>query len=160
MWLKYPVLIVMFILGAIVQSSLWPYFAIAGVVPNLIFVLFFLIIFFEKKQEYILGFFMALLAGVLLDITMSLNFGVSIVSLLVIYIVYKMVSRFLKEAQGKNLVFYFAMVFSVAFLGYQAVAGASTIPGLAYSLVVAIAIFYLYKNFGAKKSDDNQLKLL
>lgn len=160
MWFKYPIFIIALILAAIVQSSFWPYLAIAKTVPNLIFIVFFIIIFFEKNSEYMLGFFMALLAGFLLDIILSLNFGISIASLLVIYIVYKIVSRFLKEAQGKSLTLYFAGMFSVAFLVYHVIAGTPTIYGLLYSLAMAMIGFYFYKTFFYKNREDNQLKLL
>ncbi len=115
MWLKYPIIIVLFFLLALLQISFLPYFAITGVVPNLVFVLFFILIFFNPNihknstqqsgiNEYYEAFFYIIIAGGMLDIFSALNFGTSILFLCVIYFLIRIItSYFLKIPAEETL---------------------------------------------------------
>ena len=47
MWIKYPIVILMLLFAAMVQISFLPYFGRAGGLLNLIFMVFFMLVFFE-----------------------------------------------------------------------------------------------------------------
>ena len=163
----------LFFILAIIQASFFPYFAIMGAVPNVVFALFFILIFFEEKQEYSVGFFTAILAGFFMDVFLPFYFGVSMIILLSIYFLQKLVVGFLKEGQDKYPILYFIPTFSACFILYYAAwylvslfssiklnFGFITLVSLAYTLVFACIGFYLYKKFFYKKDEGKQLKLL
>ncbi len=172
-FLKYAVIVLLFFLCAILQVSLLPYVSITGAVPNLLFIVFFAALFFQKKQDVTFGFTMAVVAGFLLDIITPLRFGVSIVILLAVYFIYRGLIRFFQEADANTLIWYFLGIFLALFLVYYALlyvaskliaspiqTGASTVGVLAYSLVLAAVIFFVWQTFFGKRPEDNQLKLL
>ena len=171
-WLKQVIIAVLFIFFAILQASFFPYVAIAGAVPNLVFALFFVLIFFEPQQAYFEGFLAVLIAGLVQDIFLPPYFGISMGSLLIVYFLYKSIGHFLKGDQRKYLIFYFMIVFSLLFGAYNALLygasvllnfefniGPATLTSLAYSLVFAAAGFYVGRNIFSENS-HNQLKLL
>ena len=177
--LKLFIVTLLFYFFAIMQNSFLPYFKVMESVPNFIFVLFFILIFFENlpvrtnKNDRNEGLFFAILAGFFLDIISPFYFGMSIASLLVVYFFEKLVAYFLKEIQNKYLIFYFILIFSACFVLYNILLYLLSIflymqfnfnflvfIALAYNLIFASIGFYAYKNIYSQNGTDSQLKLL
>ena len=159
MWFKYFTLILLFCLIAILQSSIMIYFSILGFIPNIIFILFLVIIFFEEKNEYDLGFWSLVIAGFFMDILLPYFFGISLITLLIIYILEKFALHFLKEGSSRFTIFYFIPMFIGCFMIYNAILYLislifnfnisfqinSLIISSIYNLIFACIIFYTYK---------------
>lgn len=174
MLIRYLILITVFTASAIVQYSFLPYFNIAGAVPNLLFILFFTMVFFERQSIVNQsGFFTAIIAGVLLDMALPSHFGPSIIALLAVYALHKMSMHFLPDIRDDHMIFYFMGIFSLEWLCYHALVrayasftgftfnfGPVVLVGLVYSLIIAIIGFYLYRYFLVRSRHGNQLKLL
>ena len=171
MWYKYLIIFLLFWLFAIIQSSFLPYFNIS---PNLVFVLFFLLVFFEIKGEYNLGIWISLMAVFFLDALSVSYFGISIVSLIAVYFLDKAISHFLKDAEGKQPIFYFLPIFLACFLAFELLLyllsflfkyqasfelNSITIINIIFNLIFAIAGFYIYKIFIKGRRSEKQLKL-
>ena len=80
--MRYLVLILIFFLAVIIQTSLLPFINIYGVKPNLVLILL-LIWAIAKEFKNIWG--LIILAGLFLDLFSGLFFGVSMLSLLVTF---------------------------------------------------------------------------
>ena len=119
MWFKYPIIILTLFVAALLQISFLPYFNVMGYFPNMIFIIFFTLIFFEAKKEYDLGFVVSLAAGFFLDIILPSYFGISIISLLIVYSFKKIAMHFLKENPDEFSVFYFIPLFLICFISYN-----------------------------------------
>lgn len=169
MWLRYLIITLLFFVFALLQASFLPYFNIFGANLNIVFILFFILIFFNKNRE---GFFIAIIAGIFLDLFLPLYFGLSIISLLLIYSLKEITIYFLKDSQEKFSIIYFAPMFSASFIIYQFILylyftifnlqpniNQSIIAGLIYNLIFAIAGFYVYKILLQPDNLENQLKL-
>lgn len=174
------IIILSFYFFAVVQNSFLPYFNLIGVIPNFIFILFFILIFFKNKNEYAEGFFIAILAGFFLDILSPFYlpagrqvFGVSIIFMLIVYFLEKFTVHFLKEGMDKYPIFYFIPLFLICFLFFNIFSYLFLILlnfGFSikwdiifvslYNLIFALPSFYFYKKFINKNNQDNQLKLL
>ena len=182
MWLKYPIIIIFFLIAALLKAGFLPYIAIMGTVPNLIFILFFVVVFFEQyrilpqySQELFLsgGILMAIIAGLLLDMSSPFWFGSSIIALLVLYFLIKTGMRYLDQRDDRYLLFYFVSVFLGSFVAYVflswAFAGfadtgmsfnSRIIVKVAYNLAAAIILCYAYKYASnGQASGNRQLKL-
>lgn len=163
MWLKTLIIIFLFYLLAVLQSSFFVRFNIMGAVPNLVFILFFIIIFFKKNSSYYEIMFWSIAAGFLLDVFSYSYFGVSIMLLLITGILLKKVMQSLKEKKDKYPIAYFAPLFLVFYVFYDVFSGlflflfdpshiifSFTWPlllSILYNLTVAIFSFYVYKCF-------------
>ena len=177
--LKYPILFLLFFIAAIMQASLLPYILIWGAMPNLIFIIFFIVIFFEdlplqeSSHQSSEGFFLALAAGFFLDILFPSYFGVSIIALLAIYFLKKATAHFLQQTNDTYLIFYFIIMFALGFAVYQGfvyvfsllfhiefLVGFYISAQLFYNILVAFLGFYIYKIFLWQQGSNNQLKLL
>ena len=179
--IKLLILIVLFSFFAILQNSFFTYFSVMGSSVNLVFILFFILIFFynrsadEKESDsYII--LLAVVAGFFLDLFLPIYFGVSIISLLIIYIIEKFITHLMVQNREKNLIFYFICMFSLSFIVYQILLYISlkllgvhflglsfsvhTLGYLIYNLCFACIGFYLYKKFFHNVANNNQLKLL
>src|SRR3989344_7230957 len=105
MWFKYPIIVLLFLVATLLQTSFLPYFSVMGNILNLVFILFFILIFFtclqktKKSHTDDNGIFISIIAGFILDALSPFYFGVSIVALLIIYFGIKTVFYFLKERQ-------------------------------------------------------------
>src|SRR3989344_8367651 len=163
MWVKQIIIVALFFLFTLLQASFLPYFNILGAVPNLVFIMFFTIAFFENKHSYALGFFTAVVAGFFLDMILPFFFGISILSLIAIYFLAKLAGHFLREGEDKYPMKYFIPMFSVAFVAYYAALyvlssfakvqsdfGVVTGISLGYSLVFALIGFFVYKTLFKK----------
>ncbi|MBM3206016.1 MAG: hypothetical protein FJZ43_00095 [Candidatus Staskawiczbacteria bacterium] len=174
MWFKYPLIVLILFFATIFQFSLLPYFSIAGYTPNLLFIIFFLVIFFENKGKYETIIFMAFVCSIFLDITTISYFGISFIILLLIFGLEKAFSYLSKSGQEKISIYYFLAIFSLFFILYHLIGyfvsfffkfdtGFSfsymVLIGLLYNIIFAGIGFYLYKLVIYKK-DTNQLKLL
>lgn len=173
-WLKYLIITLLFFLFAIVQNSFLPYFSIFASVPNLVFILFFILIFFEARHEYNFGFWVAIIAGFLLDVFLASHLGTSIVFLLIIYFLEKIIVHFLKERQDGFSIFYFMPLFLICLLFYDILWYAFSVVfalsisftldvtilfNLIYNTGIACLGFYIYKKFIKQSIQNNQLKL-
>ena len=171
MWLKYTIITVLLYFLSVFQNGFLPHFNIMGAFLNLIFIVFFILIFFESKNQ-LHGFFIAILSGFFLDVFLSSDFGVSIILLLLIYFLTSTAKHFFRDGQSRYLVVYFAGLFSVSYVLYyfllhfvltfhqtESSFGLVTMVGLLYNLVFAVAGFYLYEKVVGKIYQDNQLKL-
>lgn len=171
-WLKYIIIAVLFFIFSWLQASFFPYFSILGATPNLVFILFFIIAFFDQSSGRAMSITAAIIAGIISDLFLLLPFGTSVAVFLVVYFVYRLTSHFLHSGQSNYLVLYFVGMFSALFLVYhslmylvgmlfpiEAGLGATMFMGLMYSLVVALLGFCLGQTFFYQNS-DNQLKLL
>jgi rod shape-determining protein MreD len=169
MWLKYFLITLLFFIFALLQISFLPYVSMADAMPNMIFVLFFILIFFSRKEP---GVFTTVMAGFFLDLLLPSYFGISIIALLMIYFFQAAADHFFRKDQHEHLVYYFIAMFSASFILYHALlyvcsvifnfefyVGQNVIMGLVYNLVFAIIGFYIYIKF-IKQSSENQLKLL
>ena len=171
-WPNYIVIFIVLFIASLLQVSFFPYFAILGSVPNLVLVVFFLVIFFEPQQFYMQGSFTAIVAGLFLDIFLPSQFGVSIVSLLGIYLLNKLMHYLLREGKDAYAIFYFIGTFAVSFILYEILLYIFSlffpfehsslliwVISLPYSLAFVCIGFYGTKQLFSK-SFDNQLKLL
>ncbi len=179
MWLKFLILILLFFILALIQNSFLPHFNIMGNSPNLIFILFFILIFFEKDNRYYEGILFSIIAGFILDVLSGSYFGDAIISLLLVYILIKIVIYFLKERQDKNLLFYFIPIFLISLASYEVLYNLSTdfynlkfnilsahnwqniLIGFGYNLMVAFFVFFVYKKINNLflLNKNRQLKL-
>lgn len=168
--IKYIITALLFFVLSIVQSSFLPFFSVIGQVPNLVFILFYLILFFDNRGE---SFFWAIIAGFLLDVFMPSYFGISIISLLVIYLLKKILDYFLKDIQGKYFIVYLIFLFSINFVIYNVLVyisylilgssyelSLSLMVSLAYNIIILLPVFYIYKLIARPDYLENQLKLL
>ncbi len=177
MWLKSIFIFFLFWFFAILQNSFFVHFSLFGAAPNLVFVLFFLILFFEKRNSYFQIIFCAILAGLFLDFFSYTYLGTSIVLLLIIGFLAKSVQSSLQEKRNDKFPFiYFLSLFFVSIIIYKSLLAVMInkfnltqfilIPNLAigadvvYNLLIASIAFYLYKKFLALAFDDRQLRLI
>lgn len=172
MWFRYSIIIFLFFLFFITQTAFLPRFFSAGAVPNLVFALFFIIVFFEKKEENKHSFFPEIIAGFFLDIPLLSYFGLSIILLLIVHFFKKMADHFLKDARGRYVILYFIFLFSACFElynilmyslssspGFRFSFNLQTFQSLAYSLIFACAGFYIYGKLADYAGRNRQLKL-
>ena len=171
--LRYGVIILIFFVLALLQASFLPYFNILGAIPGLVFILFFLLLFFQREREFRQDFLGAIVAGFLMDMYSSFPFGFHIASLIAICLINTGADYFVKDSQGKHQLLYFTGFFAFYFAVNQALLfGFLRIFGmdfhfdtvtifitLAYSLPFAIIGFYGYKKLANQVVQDSQLKL-
>lgn len=168
--IKYVLISLLFLIFSLLQSVFLPFFNIFGQIPNLVFVLFYLLIFFEERGD---GFTWSIIAGFFLDVFMTSHFGISIICLLVVYFDQKLLRYFLKEMHGKYLIFNFLAMFSANFIFYnvlvyiasiifdfQFTVGFGLIVSLLYSIVFLLPAFYIFKIIARPDYLENQLKLI
>jgi len=168
--LKYSIVTLLFFVLFLFQNSFLPFFNIVGQIPNLVFILFYLLLFFDKNEE---SFFWSIFAGFLLDVFSPYYLGISIISLLIIYLAKKLLNYFLKDIKGKYFFVYFISLFSVNFIlynlliyifslifGFQFTIGMVLIVSLAYNIILLIPGFYIYRFLVRPDYLENQLKLL
>jgi len=164
---KYPIIIFLFLLFALLQMSFLPSIALFNEIPNLIFILFFILMFFGEKEALL----MAVIAGFSLDLLYFSHFGLSILTLVIIFLLQKASDHFFEKGSQENLIFYFIPSFLVQYGAYTGLwylfsrifdfefaVGISFIMGLGYNLLFALAGFYLYQKV-VPSANEKQLKL-
>lgn len=165
MWIKYLVITVLFYLFAVLQNSFFAHFNLFGEIPNLVFIIFFLLIFFEPKRpkgypNYQVIFY-AISAGLFLDFFAQTYFGVSIFILMVIGVATKKIQTLLREKISNQFPFiYFLPLFLVSLIIYNLLLNVFSISGIIFNLLIACVFFYIYKKFFVSGLDDRQLKLI
>ena len=148
-WVGYLVAIVFFYVSALLQNSFFTHFTWAGAGPNIIFSLFFILLFFGRKNNFYL-FFLAVLAGVFLDIFLFTYFGTSIVALFIIGMFSKKTQISLKEGENNYSLVSFILIFSVALALYNLILQDS-FRGIICSILCAVLLFFLVKKFKLEK---------
>src|SRR3989344_8696790 len=120
MWFfKYPIIISAFIITALFQNSFLSYFIMAGFIPNLLFVLFFILIFSEQSHKYYGGFFTVMMAGFIIGLFAPFYFGTAVASLWLVFFFLKTIFYFLKERKNEYLLLYFIPLFLISFALYN-----------------------------------------
>ena len=145
-----------FIIGllGISQTSFLPHFSVMGSTLNSIFILYFIVVFFEEPQKYIQGIFSAAAAGFFLDIFSSSYFGASVASLLIVGLALKYTLSLLKKTKDRYPIVYFAPLFILSFVVYNFLSAIAVyfnwvfLVEIIYNLAVALLGFYIYKKFG------------
>ena len=168
---KFFIFAFLFFVLALIQNSFLPYFSVIGVVPNLVFALFFILVFFEPANRYSEGLLYTIIAGFLLDLLSFSYFGINIGALLLTYIAIKVILHFLKERQKGYLLAYFIFIFLGSFIVYTVAIFLCTdfphiaflfrwntmVLQLAYNVITALIGFFIYKIFNG--TGDRQLSL-
>ena len=82
--IRFLLVIFFFYLFAVLQNSFFTHFNLFGAYPDLVFALFFTVIFFEKKENLNQVLLYSILAGFFLDVFSFARFGQNIIILLAI----------------------------------------------------------------------------
>ena len=164
--------ILLFFILALVQASFLPYFSIMGASVNLVFILFFTLVFFENPGELSQSIFFAAIAGFFLDIASPFYFGYAMVSLVLVYFFVKMAGYFLRQSHDKHAISYFIPLFLCSLIFYNTLLYISTniyhvqfnigwivFINLAYNAALAIGVFWIYKNIDQYHTANRQLHL-
>ena len=177
MWLKYLIIILLFYFFAILQNSFFAHFNFMGAVPNLVFILFFTLIFFTQKRGFVEVIFYSFAGGFFLYIFSDVNFSASVILLLIIGLSEKNAQKLLRNKQNDDYPFiYFLPLFFVSILAYDLLSSFiinslnfswpvfnltwGFVSGIIYNLIIASIIFLAYKNFFSPAIDNRQLPLL
>ena len=167
MWVKYIFIFFIFYFLAVLQNDFFAHFNLFGAIPNLVFVIFFMLIFFTKKRSYYEVFFYAISAGLFLDFFSYTYFGVSIISLLIIGFIVKKIQDMLQEKKNDKFPFvYFLPLFLGSLIVYNFLSSIfiskfyfGSVPGIIYNLLIACLAFFAFKKFLNLGFDDRQLNL-
>lgn len=172
-YIRYGLVGVLFFAATLVQSSVVPFFSIKGAVPQLLFVLFFLALFFKHSPAVPLGILLVAVAGFFMDVISPFPFGISMGALGLVYAFYLVINTFIERGQGRYLVFEYIGLFCLCFAifyGALYLLAVTFTPAyapskiywghLAYSIPFALAFFYIYAKFFHSKENEKQLKLL
>lgn len=176
MWKKYLIIILLFYLFALLQNSFFTHFSLFETVPNLVFILFFLLVFFENNPDHPFGhaprnyqiIFIAAAAGIFLDIFSYTYLGQSIILLIIIGFLLKNTQSLLKNREDRYPFIYFLPLFVIFLLAYNLLLssylyfldpnkiiisiGTKTIFSSIYSLLIASVFFHIYKKILASSS--------
>jgi len=149
---KALILIAVFYVSALLQSSFLVHFNIAGVIPNLILILVCLLSFFEKSGRR-QGLFGAVLGGFFLDIFSSSFIGISIISLIIVSFFVRKSFGILKETYEKRPIIYFLPLFVISLIFYDLFLfnysifqfNLSFFVEIIYNSIFALLFFYIFK---------------
>ena len=169
MWKKISIIIILFCLFAVLQSSFFVNFNLFGAVPNLIFVLFFTLCFLDKNRSYYYILFMALFGGFLLDIFSYSYLGPSVIILIILGLLLHKTQSLLADSDGNYPFIYFMPMFVIFLVVYYLLAGAysffidsnkiitpfglTTLYSIIYNCIFAIILYFLLKNIWPKKNN-------
>jgi rod shape-determining protein MreD len=163
MWAKYLILIILFYLLAVLQSSFFVHFNLFGAIPNLVLLLFFLATFFSERSNYYETAFYATTAGFFLDIFSPSTFGVSIILLLLLGFFIKKAQDLLKEKNGDCFpIIYFLPLFFITLTVYTFITAGLNLVFIAqviYNLLLATLSFLVYKKYFIGALNTRQLSL-
>lgn len=165
---KLLIIVLLFYFFILLKDSFLMHFSLFGVVPNLVFILFSLLVFFEKKDSNLLIIFYALIAGLLTDIFSYSHIGPAVISLIVIGLLFKKVQLSLKNTSESYPLSYFLSLFTIFLLTYKLliatylyfynsekiinIFGWDLVFYLIYNALVATVGYYIYKKYFFKVS--------
>lgn len=166
MWRRSLITIFIFFVLAILQTSFSSQFSLAGARLNLVFILFFTLIFFEKQNEYLKTIILAISAGILLDIFSVFYFGSSVAALLAVLFFDKKILHLLRDLPERYPISYFAPLFCLSFFVYKLfleichclfnsfctfdLLRTYFLIEITYNLLLAVVIFYIYRKLFIK----------
>jgi rod shape-determining protein MreD len=172
MWAKYLLIVFIFYIFALLQNSFFVNFSLLGINPNLVFILFILLIFFEKKPTNFSNIYFAIIAGFFLDIFSSIPLGWSILILIVIGYLIKKIKEILSEKNDSYPYAYFAIIFTVTFFTYSFLLNLVVyfilksdvffninlvfVFKIIYNLILASGLFFVYKKFMVENNSRQQ----
>ena len=175
MWYKYLIIAFSFYIFALLQSSFFPHFNLWGAAPNLVFIFFILLVFFENENRRFQILDYAFMAGLLLDIFSTTDIGVSVVLLAGLGLGVNWAQTLLFGGNDQRPFSYFMLLFFVSFLAYDLLLnfyfypmniramntafGLGMAGRLVYSLVFAAGFFLVYKKLFANIFNNRQLTL-
>lgn len=120
MWKKTLLVIFLFLIFTLLQNSFLTHYNLFGANPNLVFILYFVLIFTHKNEEiyfknsyYIV--LLSLLAGFLLDVYSYTYIGPSIIAFIVIGLLLKKIQTMLKNQNDECPFVYFLPLFALFF---------------------------------------------
>lgn len=173
-WLLPIIIIPLFYFFALLQNSFFVYFNFLGSVPNFVFILYFTLIFFEKKDGYYATIFYAILAGLFLDIFSANSLGISIALLIIIGLLTKKIQSLLNEKKEDYPFGYFISLFLISFLVYDLLFKACIyflnpnfialyfnfkfLAEILYSLIFAAISFFIFKKLLKQGKNTKQNK--
>jgi rod shape-determining protein MreD len=157
-WILPIISILLFYLLAILQTSFFMYFNLFGALPNLVFTLFFLLIFFNSKNQYLPAVFFGFFAGLFLDIFSIFPIGSSIILLTIVGLLVKKIQSLLKEKKEDYPFIYFIVLFAISLVIYELLLrkfaiNLKLVLEIIYSSIFATTGFFIYKKFF--KQDKN-----
>lgn len=161
MWKKELLVVFLFFIFITLQNSFLAHFSLPGAVLNLVFILFFTLVFFiPKGKEYQLTYLSAI-AGILLDISSFTYLGPSIIMLLFVgFLLKKTQFSILRGGDGQRMgyfvplfIFYFIIfdLLSMLYLRYLDLAHTIIVldfrflVGIIYNLIFAVIGFYIFR---------------
>ncbi len=157
MWFWPLIMLSLFYFFALLQNSFFAHFNLFGAVPNLVFVFFFLLVFFEKPDKNLRVIFYAIIAGLFLDVFSCAYLGASIILLIIIGFLIKKIQSLLKEKKDKHPFVYFLSLFLILLVIYDLLMphldmsfGIYFFGRMIYSLLFATAGFHVCKKIVKK----------
>jgi rod shape-determining protein MreD len=170
MWKKVLIIILIFYLFALLQSSFLVHFNPYGITLNLVFILFSLLVFFEGPKGHpgnssqIL--FLSVTAGFFLDIFSYTYIGPSIVAFIIIGFLLKKTQSLLKNREDNRPFVYFLPLFLIFFIVYEILLmlflhfidsshalisfDLKFAGGIIYNSLIASVLFFIFKRFFKK----------
>lgn len=154
-WVGYLTTIALFYFFALLQSSFFTHFAFSGITPNLVFSLFFVLLFFSGKSNF-LPIFLAVFCGIILDIYSVAHFGTSIIILTVIAILFKKIQNSMMEGEDSRPFIFFVPLFAIALVLYDLLINSikfspNFIIWLVLNVLCGTILFFLVKKFKLEK---------
>lgn len=117
-WVWAILTILLFYFLALLQTSFIIHFTFWGIIPNFLFIVFFIYAFFVQKKPYLKIILIGFLAGFLLDVFSVLSIGISISLLIILGFITKKTQLMLKEGEDNLPYGYFMTLFVVNFVVY------------------------------------------
>jgi len=160
MWLKILFTTLLFYLLTLIQNSFFVHFNILGVVPNFIFILFFILVFFSSHKGLYSweDLFYSIIAGFFIDIFTYSHFGISFVLLSIIAVIAKKLLSSLRQRKDKHSIVYFVPLFLIFLTIYDVLSISywnidwALLIKIIYSCIFAVIGFYIYKKTMGSRS--------
>lgn len=162
MWFKPVIIFFLFYFFALLQNSFLVHFGFYGISPNLIFILFFTLIYFSKKNNLQLIYF-AIFAGFFLDIFSGAYFGISVILLAIIGFLGKKIQLSFRESKENYPIVSFLALFLLSFVLYESILnfsfGLLFFIKMVYNLLASMVFFFVYKKILKLKWNLTELKI-
>jgi len=148
---KYLIIAVLFYFFALLQNSFFTHFNLFGYSPDLVFILYFLLIFFADAKHTYQIIFISAVGGFCLDVFSYTYLGPYIILFLLLAFLLKKTQSLLRNNNGTYPLVYFLPLFAVFLLANNLIMGSYSsikiIFPLIYSSVVAALFYYIYKRY-------------